>query len=64
MRISLGTGEPSTFSHTIARGRDSSKDGCTSLLFAGDIVSVLSLWYWTSKSSYKKYRFAAFLHCL
>ena len=42
-----------------------SKDGCTSLPFAGDIVSALSLWYkWTSKSSYEKCRFTAFCHCL
>ena len=54
------------FSHyLIARGQDRSKDGCTSLPFAGDIVSALGLWYkWAPKSSYKKYRFAAFLRCL
>ena len=40
-------------------------DCCTSLPFAGDIVSVLSLWYKRSpNSSYKKRRFAAFLRCL
>ena len=46
-------------------GRDRSKDGCTSLPSAGDIVSALSLWHKRApKSSYKKYRFVAFLHCL
>ena len=46
-------------------GRDRSNDGCTSLPYAGDIVSALSLWYkWALKSSCKKYRFAAFCHCL
>ena len=49
----------------IARGQDYSKDCCASLPFAGDSVSALSLWYKRApKSSYKKYRFAAFLRCL
>ena len=46
-------------------GRDRSKDCCASLPFAGDSVSVLSLWYKRApKSSYKKCSFAAFLRCL
>ena len=67
MRVSLGIGEPGTFYHMIltyiiAHGQDHSKDCCTPLPFAGDNVSVLSLWYkWALKSSYKKCRFAAFL---
>ena len=51
--------------YLIARGRDRSKGGCTSLPSAGDIVSVLGLCHKRApKSSYKKYRFAAFLRCL
>ena len=65
-------GEPGTFSHMIyivtyiiVRGQNRSKDSGTSLPFAGDSVSALSLWYkWALKSSYKKCRFIAFLRCL
>ena len=44
----------------IACGQDRSKDGCTSLPSAGSIVSALR----ALKSSYEKYRLAAFLYCL
>ena len=48
--------------YIIARLQDCSKDCCTSLPFAGDSVSALSLWYKQAlKSSYKKCRCAAFL---
>ena len=43
MRFALITGGPGTFSQ-LHVGRNRSKDGCTSLPFAGDSVSVLSLW--------------------
>ena len=42
-----------------------SKDGCVSLHFTGDFVSVVSLWHkWAVKKSYKKCRFATFIRCL
>ena len=51
--------------YIIARGQDRSKDCSASLPFAGYNVSALSLWYKQApKSSYKKCRFTAFLHCL
>ena len=51
--------------YIIVRGQDRSKDCCTSLPFAGDGVSALSLWYRRAlKSSCKKCRFTAFLRCL
>ena len=38
---------------------------CTSLPLVGDIVSALGLCYnWVPKSSYEKYRFTVFHHCL
>ena len=51
--------------YIIVCGQDHSKDCCASLPFAGDSVSVLSLWHKRApKSSYKKCRFAAFLRCV
>ena len=47
--------------YIIACGQDHSKDGCITLPFAGDSVSVLGMWYKRpQKSSYKKCRFTAF----
>ena len=45
-------------------GRDCSKECCTSLPFAGDIVSVLGLWYIGALKGTYNYRFAAILDCL
>ena len=54
-----------TYMYMIVCGQDRSKDSCTSLPFAGDSISALSLWYKRApKSNYKNCRFAAFLRCL